>query len=509
MYQLIRNDAMKYKLSVTMQPARKTADGKAITELSSTEPNFVVKDMKELSSEMKAKADKRQAQCFEARMLSAYFTAEPLLTNAKTSSVTNDRDQMKERVEADFRARSGMGELRSHLEKLKNMRENAILREKYTGVKTTFGRMHMTFLGNAGTGKTTAAKLAKDYMYAHGMIRNNTIHNVMVKDLTSKYSTGHGDKAQEVMNKAIGSVLFIDEAYQLAGKEAGGSEESPQAITILLSFLEQYEKPDEDNFSTVVILGGYEAEMQKLWNKNQGLQSRFAGTIHFPDFPPCTLTEIAVKMMAHKHVCLQGPVHAADAHRLRAPADPITVLPIIWEYVRRYRAQFKSRLRNKMKTEGEPDDDSHEGVLTPKCENKDCYLCQNPHILNKVAKLEADENSQEWGNARSIGNMVSEIIQNRDVRLTFMLEEMGETAAFVGGGSANSGSRSNRRVVKHWTCVATRMNHKRLLTQLRLLGLAGIQTLPGCELMAFACESCLHSTVSFEHVAAGTSEKHV
>eukprot|EP01050_Picozoa_sp_SAG11_P052050 SAG11_NODE_29942_length_305_cov_1.495146_1_plen_72_part_10 len=69
--------------------------------------------------------------------------------------------------------------------------------------------------------------------------------------------------------------------------------------------------------------------MKALWEKNQGLQSRFAGTIHFPDFPPCTLTEIAVKMLASSQVYIQGE----------------KVLPGIWEYVHRYRGQFKADIR--------------------------------------------------------------------------------------------------------------------------------------------------------------------
>eukprot|EP01052_Picozoa_sp_SAG31_P018446 SAG31_NODE_1307_length_8887_cov_3.767183_3_plen_1778_part_00 len=462
--QWIQNDNMKYRLAVKMQAT--------IVDVRTSVTKRVVEDdhmsIKNIEEKRASSLAKRRQEVFEARMVTAYFTASAhqnkTITCASSSAFKSDadkREEMKLVVEAKFRARSGMEDLRKYLDNLRSEKVMREFRKDATGIETPAGRMHMVFLGNAGTGKTTAAKLAKDFLYAHAIIAEDKIVSVMAKDLTTIYSTGHGERAAQVMNEAIGGVLFIDEAYQLAGEEHGGSKESQQVVTVLLQFLEDHERPDKDGHSTVVILGGYEREMQSLWRSNQGLQSRFSdgGRIIFPDFPLCTLTEIAVKMLASKHVYMQGDqFHPDKGHYI-----PSAVLPNMWEYVHRYRAMFADRV--------DPDwhpksaDETQRRADAPTCLDVDCFVCNNgphkttPKCTNQSCRLCTPERDldprQEWGNARSIGNMVDQILRNRDLRLQFTLEEDGADAAFGREPSEknktdNSGTSSNRAPDVAW-----------------------------------------------------------
>jgi hypothetical protein len=104
------------------------------------------------------------------------------------------------------------------------------------------------------------------------------------------------------MDSAIGGVLFIDEAYELAGEQNSGNKDTGEVMTVLLKFLVDHKYPERDGYSTVVILGGYEDKMEELKNTNQGFSSRFGATINFPDFDDFTCRDILVKMLASKNV---------------------------------------------------------------------------------------------------------------------------------------------------------------------------------------------------------------
>jgi len=161
------------------------------------------------------------------------------------------------------------------------------LKEKGFTDLTDFS-MHMIFTGNPGTGKTSVAKLIADDLYSIGMLKTNRLVVVGRKDLVSPY----GDTAQktaDVIRKAVGGVLFVDEAYSLAGSRISGNE----CIDVFLTAMEEH-KAD-----TVFIFAGYVDEMQEFLAMNPGIQSRIGYTFHFEDYSAEELTRMYAEKM-HK-----------------------------------------------------------------------------------------------------------------------------------------------------------------------------------------------------------------
>ncbi len=157
------------------------------------------------------------------------------------------------------------------------------LKEKgFTGISDF--SMHMIFTGNPGTGKTTVAKLIADDLYAIGMLKTNRLVVAERKDLVSAYGNT-GAKTADVIRKAVGGVLFIDEAYSLADNGRGGHE----CIETLLTAMEEHKS------DTVFIFAGYVEQMQDFLAMNPGIRSRIGYTFHFEDYSSQELTEMFAK----------------------------------------------------------------------------------------------------------------------------------------------------------------------------------------------------------------------
>ena len=145
--------------------------------------------------------------------------------------------------------------------------------------------LHMIFTGNPGTGKTTIARIVAKYLKELGCINSGHLVEVTRNDLVGRYVGETAQKTSEVIERALGGVLFIDEAYSLArGKEDPFGVE---AVDTLVKYMEDY----RDNL--VVILAGYSEEMRDFLNINSGLKSRFNYQIDFPDYSADELLEIA------------------------------------------------------------------------------------------------------------------------------------------------------------------------------------------------------------------------
>jgi len=161
------------------------------------------------------------------------------------------------------------------------------LREKgFTGVGDF--SMHMIFTGNPGTGKTTVAKLIADDLYSIGMLKTNRLVVAERKDLVSPYGNT-GTKTADMIRKAVGGVLFIDEAYSLADNRRGGF--GNECIEVLLTAMEEHKS------DTVFIFAGYVEQMQDFLAMNPGIQSRIGYTFHFDDYTTEELTEMYEKKM--------------------------------------------------------------------------------------------------------------------------------------------------------------------------------------------------------------------
>ena len=138
--------------------------------------------------------------------------------------------------------------------------------------------LHMVFLGNPGTGKTTVARLVSSILYNLKYIRQDKLVEVSSKDLVGEYVGQTAPKTMAVVERALGGVLFIDEAYSLAsGGKQENSSYNEEAIATLIQAMENYRD------DLVVIFAGYTKEMQDFLNANSGIVSRIGYTLEFED----------------------------------------------------------------------------------------------------------------------------------------------------------------------------------------------------------------------------------
>ena len=153
--------------------------------------------------------------------------------------------------------------------------------------------LHMSFTGNPGTGKTTVALRMAEILQRLEYVRTGQLITVTRDDLVGQYIGHTAPKTKEVIKKAMGGVLFIDEAYYLY-KPENERDYGAEAIEILLQIMEN----NRDDL--VVILAGYKDEMDKFFHSNPGVRSRIAHHIDFPDYSSEELLEIAKLMLAEQ-----------------------------------------------------------------------------------------------------------------------------------------------------------------------------------------------------------------
>ncbi len=150
--------------------------------------------------------------------------------------------------------------------------------------------LHMSFTGNPGTGKTTVALRMAEILHRLGYVRKGHVVSVTRDDLVGQYIGHTAPKTKEVLKKAMGGVLFIDEAYYLYRPE-NERDYGQEAIEILLQMMEN----QRDDL--VVILAGYKDRMDIFFRSNPGMSSRIAHHLDFPDYDEGELLQIAGKML--------------------------------------------------------------------------------------------------------------------------------------------------------------------------------------------------------------------
>jgi probable Rubsico expression protein CbbX len=151
--------------------------------------------------------------------------------------------------------------------------------------------LHMCFTGNPGTGKTTVALRIAEVLHRLGYVRRASVVAVTRDDLVGQWIGHTAPKTKEVLKRAMGGVLFIDEAYYLHRPE-NERDYGQEAIEILLQVMEG----QRDDL--VVILAGYADRMERFFGCNPGFSSRIAHHLEFPDYSAEELLEIAVRMAA-------------------------------------------------------------------------------------------------------------------------------------------------------------------------------------------------------------------
>lgn len=220
-----------------------------------------------------------------------------------TQAATVLADDMQVNLEAEFEAsnvKEVLNKLDAELIGLKpvktRIREIAALLlvdrlRKQFALTSETPTLHMNFTGNPGTGKTTVAMRMAEILHRLGYVRGGHLVSVTRDDLVGQYIGHTAPKTKEVIKKAMGGVLFIDEAYYLY-KPENERDYGAESIEILLQTMEN----NRDDL--VVILAGYKDRMDKFFHSNPGLRSRIAHHVDFPDYSAEELLQIAKLMLA-------------------------------------------------------------------------------------------------------------------------------------------------------------------------------------------------------------------
>lgn len=160
------------------------------------------------------------------------------------------------------------------------------------GLKAGKQALHMMFKGNPGTGKTTVARLVGKLFFQMNVLSKGHLIEAERADLVGEYIGHTAQKTRELIKKALGGILFIDEAYSLA--RGGEKDFGKEAIDTLVKHME------DKQHDFVLILAGYPREMDNFLTLNPGLLSRFPMVVNFPDYSVEDLMEISYRMMSER-----------------------------------------------------------------------------------------------------------------------------------------------------------------------------------------------------------------
>src|SRR6266853_5987554 len=179
------------------------------------------------------------------------------------------------------------------------------------GLQAQAPSLHMSFTGNPGTGKTTVALRMAEILFRLGYVRKGHLVAVTRDDLVGQYIGHTAPKTREVLKRAMGGVLFIDEAYYLYRPE-NERDYGQEAIEILLQVMENQRE------DLVVILAGYKDRMARFFECNPGFSSRIAHHIDFPDYSGAVLMQIADLMLERMGYRFDSSARAAFSQYLDA-----------------------------------------------------------------------------------------------------------------------------------------------------------------------------------------------
>ncbi|HUO37939.1 MAG TPA: CbbX protein, partial [Mycobacterium sp.] len=194
-------------------------------------------------------------------------------------------DEVLEQLDAEL---VGLGPVKNRIAEIAALLLVDKMRARY-GITAPQPTLHMCFTGNPGTGKTTVALRMAELLHRLGYLRRGHLVSVTRDDLVGEYVGHTAPKTKDVIKRAMGGVLFIDEAYYLY-KIENERDYGSESIEILLQTMEN----NRDDL--VVILAGYADKMDRFFSANPGMQSRIAHHITFPDYTVGELEQIAALM---------------------------------------------------------------------------------------------------------------------------------------------------------------------------------------------------------------------
>ena len=182
----------------------------------------------------------------------------------------------------------GLNSVKSDVVQLVNLVRFQEMRRK-EGLRIPDQSLHMVFTGNPGTGKTTIARLLAEIYKSLNILSTGSFVEADRSQLVAAYLGQTAIKVRDVVESALGGVLFIDEAYSLVNDEQGHDQYGQEAVNTLLKLMEDHRG------NLIVIVAGYTNLMGKFIRSNPGLQSRFNKYLHFDDYSPAELTEIFIR----------------------------------------------------------------------------------------------------------------------------------------------------------------------------------------------------------------------
>ncbi|MGI4788110.1 MAG: ankyrin repeat domain-containing protein [Janthinobacterium lividum] len=229
----------------------------------------------------------------------------PALTSNRRQLVRSKPVQLSsEAILNDLDTLIGLQQVKAEVTQLTNfLRFQRMRKEK--GLSVPNQSLHMVFTGNPGTGKTTIARLIAQIYRSMGILSKGQFVETDRAGLVGGYLGQTAIKTQEIIESALGGVLFIDEAYSLTDSTHGHDMYGQEAVATLLKQMEDHRD------DLIVIVAGYTEPMQKFIRSNPGLQSRFNKFLHFDDYAPSELTEI------FRHFATQGDYKLHPATELK------------------------------------------------------------------------------------------------------------------------------------------------------------------------------------------------
>lgn len=212
---------------------------------------------------------------------------------------TSSRDMLLADAQAELDRQIGLTRVKNQIEAYRAATQMAKLRAA-RGMKVTQASRHMIFAGPPGTGKTTIARVVANILAGLGVIAEPKLVEASRKDFVAEYEGQSAVKTARTIDRAVGGVLFIDEAYTLVQDRDGRTDPfGTEALDTLLARMEN----DRDRL--VVIIAGYSADIDRLLESNDGLRSRFATRIEFDSYSPDEIVEIAEVLASGNDSMLQ------------------------------------------------------------------------------------------------------------------------------------------------------------------------------------------------------------
>ncbi|MGZ9829177.1 type VII secretion AAA-ATPase EccA [Tsukamurella ocularis] len=205
---------------------------------------------------------------------------------------------------AELERQVGLREVKEQVARLRTTMQLARVRAD-RGLSSGSRSLHLAFTGPPGTGKTTVARIVARMYRGLGLLATDTVVECSRRDLVGQYLGATAQRTSAVIDSALDGVLFIDEAYTLVQEGlSGGDAFGQEAIDTLLARMEN----DRDRL--VVIVAGYDAEIDRFLGSNEGLASRFARRIRFPGYTPGELAEIGAALARSRDALLTGEAAA-------------------------------------------------------------------------------------------------------------------------------------------------------------------------------------------------------